>query len=79
MISAAFIAFYCSLVHEFEVCIPGTYWKILLVCKDEEKGIAEFILVEHALKFFTGLDNTISIVGIDHEDDTLGVLEIMSP
>jgi hypothetical protein len=55
------------------------YRKILLVGKDQEKSITEFVLVQHALEFFTGFNDTISIVGIDDEDDALGVLEVMSP
>jgi hypothetical protein len=53
--------------------------QILLVGEDEEKSITELILVEHALELLAGLDNTVAIVGVDDEDDTLGVLEVMSP
>jgi hypothetical protein len=51
----------------------------LFVGKDQEKGISEFILVEHSLQLFTGLDNTVTIIAIDDEDDALGILEVMSP
>lgn len=53
--------------------------KILLVGEDEEDGISEFILVQHALKLLTSLDDTVAIVAIDDEDDTLGVLEVVPP
>jgi hypothetical protein len=53
--------------------------KILLVGKDQEKSIPQLILVEHALKLFAGLWDTVTIVGVDDENDTLGVLEVMSP
>lgn len=53
--------------------------KILLVGKDQEDGVAELVLIEHALKLFAGLDDTVTIVAIDDEDDTLGVLEVVSP
>ena len=56
-----------------------THGKILLVGKDKEKSIPQLVLVEHALQFLTSLDNTIAIVGVHNEDDTLGVLEVMSP
>jgi hypothetical protein len=56
-----------------------THWQILLVGEDQEKGISQFILVEHALQFLASLDYTITIVGINNENDTLGVLEVMSP
>lgn len=53
--------------------------KILLVGKDQENGVAELVLVEHALKLFAGLNDTVTIVAIDDKDDTLGVLEVVSP
>lgn len=53
--------------------------QILLVGEDEEQSVAELVLVEHALKLLTGLDDTVTIVGVDDEDDTLGVLEVMPP
>ena len=53
--------------------------QILLVGEDEEKSITELVLVEHALELLTGLDDTVAIVGVDDEDDTLGVLEVMPP
>ena len=51
----------------------------MLVSKNKEKSITEFILVQHALQLFPSLDNTIAIVAIDDEDNTLSVLEVMSP
>jgi hypothetical protein len=56
-----------------------SYGKILLVGKDQKKGVPQLVLVEHALEFLAGLGNTITIVAVDDEDDTLGVLEIMPP
>ena len=56
-----------------------TYWQILLVGEDKEKSITKLVLVEHALQLLTSLDNTVTIIGVDDEDDTLGVLEVMSP
>ena len=56
-----------------------TYGEILLVGKDQEKSITEFVLIQHALKFFAGLNNTVSIVGVHDEDDALSVLEVVSP
>ena len=55
------------------------YRKILLVGKDQEESISQLVLVEHALQLLTGLDDTVTIVAVDDEDDTLGVLEVMSP
>ena len=50
--------------------------EILLVSENKQEGIAELILVEHPLKFLTGLRDTFPIVGVDDEDDTLRVLEV---
>ena len=57
----------------------ATYRQILLVGEDKEKSIAELVLVQHALQLLTSLNNTVAIVGVDDEDDALGVLEVMSP
>lgn len=58
---------------------PCPYRKILLVGENQEQGIPELILVQHALQLLAGLDNTVPIVAVDHEDDTLGVLEVVAP
>jgi hypothetical protein len=51
----------------------------LLVGENEEKSIPKLVLVEHALQLFPSLDNSVTIVAINDEDDTLGILEVMSP
>jgi hypothetical protein len=51
----------------------------LLVGENQKNGISELILVQHALQLLTGLNNTVTIVAINNEDDALGVLEVMSP
>jgi hypothetical protein len=56
-----------------------TYGQILLVGEDQKNGIPQLILVQHALQFLSGLNNTITIIAVDNEDDALGVLEVMSP
>jgi len=48
----------------------------LLVSKDKEESIAELVFIQHPLKFFPSLRNTFPIIGVNNEDDTLGVLEI---
>jgi len=53
--------------------------QILFVGENQKNGVSELILVQHTLQFFSGLDNTVAIVAINDEDDTLGVLEVMSP
>lgn len=56
-----------------------THRQILLVGKDQEQSIPEFVLVQHPLELLTGLADTLPIVGVDDEDDSLGVLEVMAP
>jgi len=51
----------------------------LLVGENQEKGIPELILVQHALQLLSGLDDTVPIVAVNHENDTLGVLEVVAP
>jgi len=53
--------------------------KILLVGKDEQQGVPEFILIEHALELLAGLGHTVAIVAVNDEDNTLGVLEVVPP
>jgi hypothetical protein len=80
VISAAFMAF-CATV-SFVCSLPcdrRTYRQILLVGEDEKNGIPQLILVQHALQLLASLDDTIAIVGVDNEDDTLGVLEVVPP
>ena len=50
--------------------------EILLVGEDEEVGVAELILIEHALELLTSLGHTLAIVGVDDEDDALCILEV---
>jgi hypothetical protein len=55
------------------------YGQILLVGEDQEESVPQLILVQHSLELLTGLNNTIAIVAVDNEDDTLCVLEVMPP
>lgn len=50
--------------------------QILLVGEDEQQGIAQLVLVEHALKLLARLGHTLAVVGVDDEDDAVGVLEV---
>ena len=86
-VETQFVRDFCGIHSVLDVVSVGfcKYWasipygKILFVGKDQEKSITEFIFVQHALEFFAGLDDTISVVRVDNEDDTLGVLEVMPP
>jgi hypothetical protein len=50
--------------------------KILFVRENEKEGITELIFVEHALELLAGLGNTLTIIGIDYEYDSLSILEV---
>jgi hypothetical protein len=50
--------------------------QILLVGEDEEESIAKLILIQHPLQLLASLRNTLSIIGVHNENDTLGVLEV---
>lgn len=51
----------------------------MLVGENQEESIPKLILVQHALQLLAGLDDTVPIVAVNHEDDTLGVLEVVAP
>ena len=53
--------------------------KILLVGENQKQRIPEFVFVQHPLQLLAGLNNTVTIVAVDDEDDALGVLEVMPP
>ena len=53
--------------------------KILLIGKDEKNGIAQFIFIEHSVHFITCGIDTVGIVGVDYEDESLGILVVVSP
>ena len=52
--------------------------QVLLVREDEEEGVAQLVFVEHALQLLAGLGYTFAVIGIDDEDDSLGVLVVFS-
>jgi hypothetical protein len=52
--------------------------QVLLVRKNEEEGIAEFVFVEHPLQLLAGLGYTFPVITIDDEDNALAILEVFS-
>jgi len=81
VISAAFMAFFphISSVSSMKSITLQAYRQILLVGKDQKQSIPQLILIQHTLQLLTSFDNTIAIIAINDEDDTLGVLEVMPP
>mmetsp|Transcript_42278 Transcript_42278/g.135353 ORF Transcript_42278/g.135353 Transcript_42278/m.135353 type:complete len:207 (+) Transcript_42278:281-901(+) len=53
--------------------------EILLVGEHQQHGLAELILVEHAVKLVPGLPDTVAIVGVHNENQALRVLEVVPP
>ena len=56
-----------------------SYREILFVGKDEKQSVAQLVLVEHPLQLLPSLDNTITIIAVHDEDDTLSILKVMPP
>jgi len=54
-------------------------WKILLVGEHEQHRVAELVLVQHSVQFVSGGIDTVSIIGIHDEDQTLRVLVVVTP
>merc|ERR1719296_649984 len=61
------------------LCSRHGIGQILLVGKDQQYCIAEFILVEHSVHLISRSINTISVIGIHNEDKPLCILIIVSP
>jgi hypothetical protein len=57
----------------------NTDGQILFVGENQKNGISELILIQHTLQLLPSLNNTVTIIAINDEDDALGVLEVMSP
>jgi hypothetical protein len=53
--------------------------EILFVAQDEESRVSEFVFSQHLLEFEGGFVDSLAIVGIDNEDDSFGVVVIVSP
>ena len=80
MISAAFIAFclFVSILWQ-KLLQSGTNGQILFVGENKEQSITQFILVQHPLEFLSGFNDTVTIIAVNNEDDTLSVLEVVAP
>lgn len=59
-----------------DFCCCERIGQVLFVGEHEQVRIAQLVLVEHALQLLASFSNTVSVVGINHEDDTLRVLEV---
>merc|ERR1711904_484126 len=62
-----------------DLCGVHGVGQVLLVGKDQQNGLAQLVLVEHAVQLIARLANTVAIVRIDHEDHSLRVLVVVAP
>lgn len=53
--------------------------QVLLVREDEKSRVSELVLVEHLVQLLLRLLNALAIVGVHDEDQSLRVLEVVSP
>ena len=45
--------------------------KILFVGKNEKDCVSELVLVQHPVEFFSSFADSLSVIAVDHEDQTL--------
>lgn len=53
--------------------------QILLVGKDQQDRFTQLILVQHTVQLVASSVNTVTIVGVNHEDKTLRILVVVAP
>ena len=54
-------------------------WKILFVSEYQQNSVTQFVFVQHSVQFIPSGINTVGIIGIHNEDQTLCVLVVMAP
>ena len=62
-----------------DLCRVHGVREVLLVGKHQQHGVTELVLSQHSVKLVPGLGYPLPVVAVHDEDETLGVLEIMSP
>jgi hypothetical protein len=53
--------------------------QVLLVSEHKQHGVAQLVLVQHAVQLIACLPDTVAIVRVHHEDQPLRVLEVVPP
>lgn len=53
--------------------------KILLVREDQDDCITELVLVDHLVEFLTSILDSVLVIGVNHENQTLSVRVVVSP
>ena len=54
-------------------------WQVLLVGEHEQYGILKLLLSEHLVELFAVLFDSVSIIGVNDVDESLGVGVVVSP
>merc|ERR1712216_366897 len=67
-----------NLLVRYVCCVHGVR-QILLVREHEENRVPQPVLIQHAVELVARLCRTISVIGVNHKDQALSVLEIVSP
>ena len=63
-----------SLLSQFVTCdFSGIHGvgQILFVGEDEENGFSEFVLVQHPIQLLASFTDSLTIVAVNHEDQSL--------
>lgn len=53
--------------------------QVLLISEDQEDGVTKFVFIEHSVEFVASDFNTITVVAINYENDTLRVVVVVTP
>jgi hypothetical protein len=53
--------------------------QILLVREHQKDSITKFVLVQHSVQLISSVVDTLSIVRVNHENQTLSILVVVSP
>lgn len=61
------------------LCNRHRVWQVLFVGKDQQSGVTELIFSEKLLEFIGDFVDTRSVIRINDEDNSLGVVVVMSP
>lgn len=54
-------------------------WQVLLVGENQENRLSQLVLIQHAVQFIASSINTVAIVRVHHEDETLSILVVVPP
>ena len=54
-------------------------WKVHLVCKDEDRTVLEFWVVDKGAEYFCCFLDPFTVIAVNHEDQSLSILEVMLP